>query len=71
MSGRGDPARGGARALAASLDRASYAGYVAGFEAARDAAAALARAARAPALAEAIAALAPLPDRGRDDPGRA
>jgi hypothetical protein len=71
MSGRGDPARGTARALAASLDRASYAGYVAGFEAARDAAAALARARGAAELADAIAALAPLPDRGRNDPGQA
>jgi len=70
MSAGLDPPRAAARALARSLDRATYAGYVAGFEAARDAAAALARASRDEALAAAIDALAPLPDRGREDPGR-
>ena len=67
MNGRDDALRAAARGLAASLDRATYAGYVAGFEAARDEAAALARAAGNALLAEAIAALAPLPDRGRDE----
>lgn len=64
------PERGAAAALAASLDRATYAGYVAGFKAARDAAEALARSAGEARLAAAIAALAPLPDRGRGEPGR-
>lgn len=57
--------------LARALDQATHAGYVAGFEAARDAAEALARARGDAALAEAIAALAPMPDRSRDAPGRA
>jgi succinate dehydrogenase/fumarate reductase flavoprotein subunit len=70
MTSGGDMPRAAARALAQSLDRATYAGYVAGFEAARDAAAALARAAHDHALAAAIEALAPLPDRGREGPGR-
>jgi succinate dehydrogenase/fumarate reductase flavoprotein subunit len=59
-----------AAALGQSLDRATYAGYVAGFTAARDAAAALAEAGGNDALAASIAALAPLPDRSRDEPGR-
>jgi hypothetical protein len=59
-----------AAALGQSLDRATYAGYVAGFIAARDAAVALAEGAGNTALAEAIAALAPLPGRSRDAPGR-
>ncbi|WP_291298523.1 hypothetical protein [Elioraea sp.] len=58
-----------AQALAVSLDRASYAGYVAGFTAARDAAAKLARRDGDDALGKAIAALAPLPDRRRNEPG--
>jgi hypothetical protein len=62
-------ARAAAQALAGSLDRASYAGYVAGFTAARDAAARLARDAGDETLARAIAALAPLPDRRRNEPG--
>lgn len=61
--------RAAAQALAGSLDRASYAGYVAGFTAARDAAARLAREGGDAALADAIAALAPLPDRRRNEPG--
>lgn len=69
MSARRDPEAAAARALAASLDRATYAGYVAGFEAARASAAALARAAGNLALAARIEALAPLPDRNRTDPG--
>lgn len=62
--------RAAAASIGRSLDRATYAGYVAGFTAARDAAAALARAGGGVALAAAIAALEPLPDRSRDDPGR-
>jgi hypothetical protein len=58
------------KALSGALDQATYRGYVTGFEAARDHAAALARAAGQPALARAIAGLAPLPDRERDAPGR-
>lgn len=69
MSRAEGAARAAAEALAGTLDRASYAGYVAGFTAARDAAARLARAAGDDALAEAIAALAPLPDRRRNEPG--
>lgn len=64
------PVAATAAALARSLDRATYEGYVAGFTAARDAAAALAGEDGQQALARAIAALAPLPDRSRNDPGR-
>lgn len=60
-----------AGAIAEALDRATYAGYAAGFAAARDAAAVLAEADGATGLAERIRALAPLPDRGRQEPGRA
>lgn len=70
MSARRGPEEAASRVLAASLDRATYAGYVAGFEAARAAAAALARAAGDDALATRIDALAPLPDRNRTDRGR-
>ncbi len=48
-----------------------YSGYVAGFTAARDAAAALAEEEGAMELAEHIRALAPLPDRSRQTLGRA
>jgi hypothetical protein len=65
-----DATRAAAASLGRNLDRATYAGYVAGFTAARDAAAALARARDGEELAAAIAALAPLPDRSRDEPGR-
>lgn len=58
-------------AIAEALDRATYAGYAAGFAAARDTAAALAEADGATGLAERIRALAPLPDRNRRAPGRA
>lgn len=58
-------------AIAEALDRATYAGYAAGFTAARDAAAALAEADGATGLAERIRALAPLPDRSRRAAGRA
>jgi hypothetical protein len=50
-------------ALARALDQATYQGYRAGFAAARDQAAAAVRARGLPALAAAIEALAPLPDR--------
>lgn len=62
--------RAAAASLTRSLDRATYAGYAAGFAAARDASAALARAAGQPALADTIGALQPLPDRARDGTGR-
>ena len=65
-----DAARAAAASLSRSLDRATYEGYVAGFTAARDAAAAIARARGGHDLAAAITALAPLPDRSRDDTGR-
>lgn len=52
-----------ARGLAATLDRATYAGYRLGFEAARAEAAALARRAGQGALAAALEAMQPLPDR--------
>lgn len=64
-------ARHPAGAIAEALDRATYAGYAAGFTAARDAAALLAEADGARGLAERIRALAPLPDRSRRAPGRA
>ncbi|MCS6855894.1 MAG: hypothetical protein NZ523_14255 [Elioraea sp.] len=63
--------RNPASTIAEALDRATYGGYVAGFTAARDRAAALAEAEGAAALAERIRALAPLPDRSRRAPGRA
>jgi hypothetical protein len=59
------------RQLAGTLDQATYAGYAAGFAAARDLAAELARARGLHMLADAIAALEPLPDRGRDTNGQA
>lgn len=68
---RSSPLRNPAGAIAEALDRATYAGYVAGFAAARDGAAALAEAEGASTLAERIRALAPLPDRSRRAPGRA
>jgi len=52
-----------ATAIARSLDAATYAGYRAGFDAARDEAAALAEQAALPSLAERIRAMRPLPDR--------
>jgi hypothetical protein len=70
MSGMAATTRAAALGLARSLDQATYAGYVAGFTAARDTAAALARKAGDAALADAIASLAPLPDHGREDKGR-
>ena len=48
-----------------SLDRATYEGYRLGFEAARAEAAALARQAGQGALAAAMEAMQPLPDRRR------
>lgn len=60
-----------AGAIAEALDRATYSGYAAGFTAARDAAAALAEQEGAMEIAERIRALAPLPDRSRQNPGRA
>jgi hypothetical protein len=54
-----------ARGLAMSLDRATYEGYRLGFEAARAEAAALARQAGQGALAAAMEAMQPLPDRRR------
>jgi len=60
-----------AGAIAEALDRATYAGYAAGFAAARDAAAALAEGEGATAIAERIRDLAPLPERSRRAPGRA
>jgi hypothetical protein len=59
-----------AGALTTALDQATYAGYRAGFEAARAQAARLAHESGDAVLAQAITALAPLPDRGREDPGR-
>jgi hypothetical protein len=52
-----------ARGLAASLDRATYEGYRLGFEAARDEAALLAERGGHAALAEALRAMRPLPDK--------
>jgi hypothetical protein len=54
-----------ARGFATSLDRATYEGYRLGFEAARAEAAALARRAGQEALAAAMEAMQPLPERGR------
>lgn len=51
-------------ALAALLDRATYEGYRAGFEAAREEAALLAERAGQQALAARLRSLRPLPDRG-------
>jgi H+/gluconate symporter-like permease len=65
-----EPLRRIGRALAESMDQASYAGYVAGFMAARDQAAAIASGNGATLTARAIAALAPLPARDRKAPGR-
>lgn len=55
--------RGVAAGLARSLDAATGAGYRLGYEIARDEAAWLALQAGQPALAEAIRALSPRPDR--------
>jgi hypothetical protein len=52
-----------ASAVARSLDAATYAGYRAGFEAARDEAAAHAERAGQLPLAQSIRAMRPLPDR--------
>lgn len=52
-----------ATAIANSLDAATYAGYRAGFEAARDEAAVQAEAEGQPHLAARIRAMRPLPDR--------
>lgn len=60
-----------AGAMAEALDRATYAGYAAGFAAARDHAAKLAEARGQAALSLEIRSLAPLPERRRSDPGRA
>ena len=51
-------------AIARLLDQATYAGYRAGYEAAREEAALLAERAGQAALAARLRALAPLPDRG-------
>jgi hypothetical protein len=51
------------RAIADLLDRATYEGYRAGFEAARDEAMLLAEHAGDAALAARLRAMAPLPDR--------
>ena len=56
--------------LTDAMDQATYRGYRAGFEAARDQAAQLAREAGEPALARRIARLAPLPDRSRESEGQ-
>ncbi len=52
-----------ATAIAQTLDTATYAGYRAGFEAARDEAAGHADRAGQPALSAVIRAMRPLPDR--------
>lgn len=51
-----------ARGLARSLDRATYEGYRAGFEAARDEAALIVELAGQGALARRLRAMRPLPD---------
>jgi hypothetical protein len=51
-------------AIARLLDQATYAGYRAGYEAAREEAALLAERAGQAALAARLRALVPLPDRG-------
>ena len=56
--------RSAPRAIADLLDRATYEGYRAGFEAARAEAALLAERAGDTALAERLRAMAPLPERG-------
>jgi len=53
-----------ARAMTRSLDSATYEGYRAGFEAAREEAAVLAEHAGHPALAERLRAMRPLPKKG-------
>jgi hypothetical protein len=58
------------QAIAGVLDQATYRGYVAGFEAARDQAAAILRVAGQPQLARTVANLAPLPERDFDAAGR-
>ena len=52
------------KALGQSLDRATYAGYRLGFEAAREEAALLAEMAGQSALAAQMRAMQPLPDKG-------
>jgi hypothetical protein len=52
------------QAIAGLLDRATYAGYRLGFEAAREEAALLAEHLGQPVLAARLRAMAPLPDRG-------
>jgi hypothetical protein len=51
------------QAIAGALDQATYRGYVAGFEAARDQAAAILRVAGQPQLARTVASLAPRSER--------
>jgi hypothetical protein len=52
-----------ARAMSSTMDQATYQGYRAGFEAARDEAARLADRSGKPALAKTIKSLVPRPDR--------
>lgn len=52
-----------ARAMSSTMDQATYQGYRAGFEAARDEAARLADRSGKPALAKTIRGLSPRPDK--------